>query len=295
MASKIKFILNPIAGSGRNRERMERILSEILAELPCEYDIQQTIGRGDALRTAHEAVQGGFDVVAAVGGDGTVNEVASALVNSNVCLGIIPMGSGNGLARGLGIPLQPKKACQILCAGKVRRIDVGKIQNRYFFATFGVGFGVVVAKRFNARSRRGPLPYFYIGFREFFNYQPKEVILKFDHRQITVKALLVAVANTNQFGNGAIIAPQAQPDDGLLDICIINDLNILQAVYHLPKLFTGYIDRTRYFEIYRSSNVEIIRPWPAPIQVDGETLDGDAKVRVSLIPRALKVMVFKDR
>ncbi|MBL7075293.1 diacylglycerol kinase family lipid kinase [candidate division KSB1 bacterium] len=293
MAFKIKFILNPIAGRGRNGARMKRILASVLDKFPCEYHIQQTVGRGDALRTAREAIREGFDVVAAVGGDGTVNEVASALVNSDACLGIIPIGSGNGLARGLGIPLQLKKACQILCQGKFRRIDVGKIQGRYFFATAGVGFGAVVTKRLNTRSRRGLLPHFYVGLQEFFNYSPKKIALRFDHRQITVKALLVAVANTIQFGNGAIIAPQAQPDDGLLDICIINDLNILQAIYHLPKLFTGHIDRTRYFEIYRSSNVEIILPGPAPIQVDGEALDGDARLKVSLVPKALKVMVPK--
>ena len=293
MTHKIKFILNPTAGGGRNGDRMKRSLERVLAGFSHEYDIQQTFGRGDALRIAHEAVQDGFDMVAAVGGDGTVNEVASAVVNSNVCLGIIPTGSGNGLARGLGTPLNLKKACQILCEGKFRRIDVGKIQDRYFFTTFGVGFGAVVTKRINTRYRRGVLPHFYIGIQEFFNYSPEEITLRFDHRQITVKALLVAVANTIQFGNGAIIAPQAQLDDGLLDICIINDLNILQAIYHLPKLFTGHIDRIRYFENYRSSNVEIILPVPAPIQVDGEALDGDARLKVSLIPKALKVMIPK--
>jgi len=294
MTHKIKFILNPIAGRGRNWDRMKRFLDRVLDEFPFECEIQQTVGRGDALRIAREAVQDGFDIVAAVGGDGTVNEVASAVVNSNVCLGIIPMGSGNGLARGLEIPLQFKKACQILCEGKFRRIDVGKVCGRYFFATFGVGFGALVTKRINTRSRRGVLPHLYIGLQEFFNYSPEEITLRFDHRQITVKALLVAVANTIQFGNGAIIAPQAQPDDGLLDICIINDLNILQAVYHLPKLFTGHIDKIRYFETYRSSNVEIILPVPAPIYVDGESLDGDARLKVSLVPKALKVIVPKD-
>ena len=293
MTHIIKFILNPIAGGGRNGNRMKRVLEKVLDKFPCEYEIQQTVGRGDALRTAREAVQDGFDMVVAVGGDGTVNEVASAVVNSNVCLGIIPTGSGNGLARGLGIPLNLKKACQILCEGKFRRIDVGKMQGRYFFATSGVGFGAAVTKRLDTRSRKGVLPHFYIGLQEFFNYSPEEITLRFDHRQIKVKALLVAVANTIQFGNGAIIAPQAQPDDGLLDICIINDLNILQAVYHLPKLFTGHIDRTRYFETYRSSNVEIILPGPAPIQVDGESLDGDARLKVSLIPKALKVIIPK--
>lgn len=293
MTHKIKFILNPTAGGGRNGDRMKRALERVLAEFPCEYDIQQTLSRGGALRIAREAVQDGFDMVAAVGGDGTVNEVASALVNSNVCLGIIPVGSGNGLARGLGIPLQFKKACQILYEGKFRRIDVGKIQSRYFFATSSVGLGAIMTKRLSTWSRRGLLSHFYVGFQEFFKYSPEKVTLRFDHRQITVKALLVAVANTIQFGNGAIIAPQAQPDDGLLDICIINDLNILQAIYHLPKLFTGHIDRTRYFEIYQSSNVEIILPGPAPIQVDGEVLDGNARLKVSLVPKALKVMVPK--
>jgi len=244
MTHKIKFILNPVASRGRNGDGMKRDLERVLAEFPYEYDIQQTFGRGDALRIAREAVRDDFDMVAAVGGDGTVNEVASAVVNSNVCLGIIPMGSGNGLARGLGIPLNLKKACQILCEGKFRRIDVGKMQDRYFFASSGVGFGAIVTKRINTRSRRGVLPHFYIGLQEFFNYSPEETTLRFDHRQITVKALLVVVANTIQFGNGAIIAPQAQPDDGLLDICIVikeveNKRDLKRFISFPYKLYAG--------------------------------------------------------
>jgi len=290
MSKKIKFIINPISGIKHNRDCLKLIITNTITSDEFVYHFQQTNAPGDAFQIAKKSLDQWFDIIVAVGGDGTVNEVASALVNTKVPLGIIPIGSGNGLARGLGIPLRIKQATQTIIKGKVQQIDVGKMQGRYFFATAGAGFESVVGKRFNEGIIRGPLPYIFWGFHEFLRYKPQEVVLKFDHQIIRKKALLVAIANTMQLGNGAIIAPQAKPDDGLLDVCIIDDINILQALFNLPSLFTGLIENNPYTKFYRTSNLEIVRPQAAPIHVDGETLDGDKILNVSLLPNALNVI-----
>jgi len=291
MTRRIKLIINPISGLHLNREGLKFVISKVLNQYDCVYQFQQTERPGDAFQFAKNAIEGKYDIVAAVGGDGTVNEVASALVHSNVPLGIIPIGSGNALARGLEIPMQFKQAIQNLISGQVRKIDVGQMQGRYFFATAGAGFEAVVGKQFNEGPIRGPLPYIFCGLHEFLKYEPQDVFLKFDHQVVRKKALLVSIANTRQLGNGAIIAPHAAPDDGLLDVCIIDDINILQALFNLPRLFTGLIDNDPYTEFYRASNFEIIRPQEAPIHLDGETLDGDKNFNVSLLPKALNVIV----
>lgn len=291
MARQILFIVNPIAGGGRAVRRISRILPIILKNSDFEYEICFTTGKGHATRIAEKGVKEGFDVMVAVGGDGTVNETATALVGTDRSLGIIPSGSGDGIARGLNLSLMLRKAVDILFEAKSRYIDVGQVGERYFFATNGMGFDAVIGKLFDEGTLRGPLPYFYFGIREFFNYKPKEYILRFDGREVQVKALIVAVANTSQFGNGAIIAPFARPDDGLLDICVIRDVNAFHAILELPKLFTGHVSKSDYYEFYQAKQIEVIRPEPAPIHVDGEPLDGEKVINVKVLPKALSVII----
>ncbi|MBN1348707.1 diacylglycerol kinase family lipid kinase [candidate division KSB1 bacterium] len=291
MRRKIFFIINPISGGNKYVNIMMRVLEHTLRKNQCDYDVSFTKYAGHATELAKIAQDKNYDVVAAVGGDGTVNEVARSLINTSVSLGIIPRGSGDGLARGLSIPLWLRRAANVLCTGSPRRIDAGKIDERVFFATAGMGFDAVVGKLFNEGSSRGPLPYFYISAKEFFTYEPKEYILRFNDREIIVKALILAAANTNQFGNGAMIGPMAQPDDGLLDICILKNISALKAIRHLPKLFTGKLIKTDFYEFYKTRELTIIRPCKAPIHVDGEAIDGDTHLHLSILPAVLSVIV----
>jgi YegS/Rv2252/BmrU family lipid kinase len=291
MNRRVLFIVNPIAGGGRAVKRISRVLPAILKNKSYEYEIRFTSERGHATRLAEKGVKEDFDVIVAVGGDGTVNETATALVGTDKSLGIIPSGSGDGIARGLNLSLMLRKSIDILFEEKSTRIDVGMVGNRYFFATNGMGFDAVIGKLFDEGTIRGPLPYFYFGIREFFNYKPKEYILRFDGNEVQVKALIVAVANTSQFGNGAIIAPFARPDDGVLDICVIRDVNAFHAILDLPKLFTGHLSKSDYYEFYQAKQIEVIRPEPAPIHVDGEPLDGDKIINVKILPKALSVII----
>jgi len=295
MRRNILFIVNPISGGNRFINIMTRILERIVKKCDCDYDIRLTEYPGHATEMAQLAEQEGFDIVAAVGGDGTVNEVATGLVNTSISLGIIPRGSGDGLARGLNLPLLLRPAIRAVCLGPPCQIDVGRIEDRYFFATSGMGFDAVVGKLFSEGNIRGPLPYFYISVREFINYKPQEFILQFNNQELKVKALILAVANTNQFGNGAMIAPMAKPDDGLLDVCIIKDIGILQAFRHLPKLFTGKLIKTSYYEFYHTSRIKIIRPELAPIHVDGEPIDGNKELHISILPKALSVILPSNK
>lgn len=289
---RVKLIFNPKAGLLRHTHLVLRIVDECLRRAPFRYEVYNVEYKDHAVELASAAEREGFDAVVAIGGDGTVNAAARGLLHSRLPLGIVPIGSGNGLARGMGIPISIRRACQLLLeGGTVRTIDAGRIRDRYFFVVAGLGFDAVVGKLFDDQSLRGPLPYFYLGVREFFSYEPETFILRFADRQITVPALLVTVANTQQWGNGAIIAPHAQPDDGLFDICIIHKVNLGQALFHLPKLFTGKIDKVRHYENYRSTEVEIVRERPGYFHVDGEPVEGGTHLRVSIDPKALRVIV----
>lgn len=287
---KVDFIVNPKAGSRfRFRDRVA-IIEKAFSGGGWDYRILTTRQRGDAARMAQQAVEEGCELVVAVGGDGTVNEVASGVIHTPATLGVIPVGSGNVLARELGIPLNIRRACQTLKNGRTRQIDVGRIGERYFLTVAGTGLDAYVVKRYDERSRcRGILPYFYLAFVTFFQYQPQEIRLRLPDQEIVTTPLLVAFANIKQVGGWIIIAPQARPDDGLLDVCILKNLSFWQALRCLPSLFTGKLIETSALTVYKVDHLEVIKPAHWPYQVDGEPVMGDSCLLVSLLPGALRL------
>ena len=287
---RVKFVHNPKSGLLRSPFIIRKAIEALLSDAPFDWDFVETEHRGHAFELARQAVEQGYDAVVGVGGDGTVNEIGSALLHTDTALGIVPIGSGNGLARGVGIPVSIRKSVRLLFEGDIRAIDAGKIEDKYFFTVTGVGLDAIIGKLFDDQNLRGPLPYFTIGFREFLFYRPEVFILRFNGRQIAAPALLVSIANQKGWGNGAVIAPYAEPDDGLLDICIIHRVNLAYALYHFPKIFTGKIDKIRKYERYQAREVEIIRERPGPFHYDGEPEDADVKLKVSVVPRALKII-----
>lgn len=292
---KVKFIHNPKSGFLRTPILLRRAIEANLTDVSFDYDFSETTHRGHARELTSQAIKDGYDAVVAVGGDGTVNEVATALLHTDVSLGIIPVGSGNGLARGSGIPMSLRKATKLLVNGTVRKIDAGKIEDSTFFIVTGVGLDAIIGKLFDDQKLRGPLPYFTIGFREFFLYKPEVFILKFDGKQIAVPALLVTIANQKGWGAGAVIAPHAEPDDGLLDICIIHRVNFLYAAFHLPKIFLGKIDKVRKYERYQAKEIQIVREKPGPFHYDGEPKDAGTILNISIDPKALQIIVPKNK
>lgn len=289
--SHIRFIVNPSAG--RRKGDIGAIIRETLDRSGVDFEILWTQRRGHAEALAREAAGEGFGLVVAAGGDGTVHEAATGLVGTETALGILPCGSGNGLARALNVPLDLRRACRMLPDARVRRIDAGRVGNRFFFATAGLGLDAQVAARFEGSRRRGLLPYVLLTARVFFSHVPEDILLTMDSgSSMKVRPLLLTLANTAQYGGGAFIAPEAAPDDGLLDVCLMEDVTLFRAFFHARRLFTGTIDRMPGVRLFRAATVEIVRSAPGPFQMDGEALEGGAVVKAGVVPGALKVAVL---
>ena len=288
---KVKFVRNPKSGILRTQTLIRKAIEWNFEDSDFEYDIVETEYAGHAHEIAKQAVEQGYDAVVAIGGDGTTNEIGSALVNTQTVLGIIHLGSGNGLARGLGISMQPIKAANVLKTGRIRAIDAGLIEGQVFFIVTGMGFDAMIGKIFNEQDVRGLLPYFTIGFREYKSYKCEVYVLKFDGKQVAVSALFVTIANLKGWGGGAIISPDAKFDDGLLDICVIHRAPWYYLLGNLHKLFTGGVVKLRKYSRYQAKSIEIIREKPGPYHFDGESRDGGATLHISVLPQALKVIV----
>ncbi len=291
---KIRFIYNPRSGMIHPKGIILRLIDYYFPPNLCEHDFWVTEYKGHAIELSRDAVEKNYDIVVAIGGDGTVNEVATGLVNTDTVLGIVPLGSGNGLARSLSVPMFFRKAIQLVTRGIVHTIDAGKVGDRYFFVTAGFGFDAVVGKRFENTKMRGPAPYYVFSVQEFFRYHAPLFEIKYEGKKVRTRALIVAAANTSQYGNNAIIAPRARPDDGLLDLAVINDVNLATTLFYLPTLFTGKIEKTPVYQIYRSTHFDIYREAPGPYTLDGEVFEGDRHIEVSLLPGALKVIVHEN-
>ncbi len=288
----IKFIVNPLAGHGNYKHVIYDIESTFSAS-DFNYDIHILKGKGEATLIAKESASN-YDIIVAVGGDGTVNEVLNGLIGTDVILGIIPVGTGNGIAREFGLPLKVKKACKVISDGHTRWIDIGKAGCRYFMGCAGTGFDALIAKF--AGEVRGPFRgiwiYFFAGLMVFNRYNPKLVKIKIDSElSLEMKPLIIAVANTKRYGGRALITPMAEPDDGLFDICVINFMNMFSLVRHLPKLFKGTHTSLPQVKIYKGKSVLIQANEPIPFHIDGETLDNCCSIQVNLLPKAIKLLV----
>ncbi len=291
MSRKIKFIINPKSGFNKNPRRILCWIDALIKPSGIPFDICYTKKPGDGTTLAKESVDQGFNTVAVVGGDGTINEVGRALFHSDVTLAVIPAGSGNGFARNFKIPLRQYQAIKLLLNPKIIQIDIGKINDHHFFNVAGFGLDAHISENFEQFGMRGPLPYFLVGIRAFFHFRPEPVLIKFDQQKIETTPLVVNVANAPEYGNGAIISPQAQPDDGFLDLTILDRMSLWKAVSNLFRLFNGTIDRVSAFHSYRVTSLEIIRSAPGPIETDGNPHHEGTHLKIEIIPKSLHVLV----
>ncbi len=295
-SKKILFILNPISGLQRNKKSIEYLIHrEFQNHSTLDYEIIYTEYAGHASVLSKEAAKNGAYAVVAVGGDGTINEVASGLVNTDTALGIIPRGSGNGYARSLKIPLKATQAIETLKYGRLTKVDVGKVNQYYFFNVMGVGFDSYIGAKFQDFGLRGPIPYFYIGVKGWFQYDYEGFLLKFDDRVLNMRPLLIAVANAPQYGMGAFIAPQAKMDDGLLDLCILEKMKTWQALPRLPRLFNGTVEKVPFYKHYAVKELIIEREKDKGLfHTDGEPRMGGKELKISILPLALQVIVAAE-
>lgn len=286
---KLIFIINPVAGTRQKRtihEAIEKTFS------PGEYEIFYTEYAGNAYEIASKKAEEGYANIVAVGGDGTVNEVASALVNTNSRLGIIPAGSGNGLARHLRIPVSFSDSLKVFRDPEIKTIDVGQVNGRYFFCTCGTGFDASVGKKFANESKRGMISYVRATIHQYIKYSPKTYILKAENKKVELKAFLVTFANSGQYGNNAYIAPNAVIDDGWLDLCVLRPFPKSETLELGLRLFFKNIDQSPYLEIMRVKKATLKRKNNKKItlHLDGEPVTLKKKLKVKVIPSALHVM-----
>jgi YegS/Rv2252/BmrU family lipid kinase len=287
---KIVFIVNPKSGKN-SKTRIEELIHKNLDAEKWNAEVVRTKYASHASSLVFEFVEQGFQHIVAVGGDGTVNEIATSVFRCGVKLGIVPCGSGNGLARFLKIPMKKADAIKLLNKKQYKEIDVGSINDKFFFCTCGTGFDAKIGFKFAKNEKRGFYQYVKTILKEFRKYRPKNYKLTIDNNKIKRKALLVTVANAGQFGNNAFIAPKAQIDDGFFDISILRPFPRYKALLLSVKLFSGNIDRSRYFERFSGHTIVFHKKKKYKFHVDGEPVKLDGPVKIDIIPSALKVLV----
>ncbi len=285
---KILFIVNPISG-GIKIDGFEKTVQKHLDLSKFEYQIYKTSGPHDATKKA-EACAEKFDIIVAVGGDGTINEVAQALVGRKTALGIIPKGSGNGFANNFSIPHDPTKALKHINNANQLKIDTATFNSQFFLNVAGLGFDAHIANAFDTFGSRGFISYARLTLREFFKYVPKEYEITIDGEKLNKRAFLVTIANSTQFGNNAFISPLSKIDDGLLEVVILEPLNILQTILVGIHIFNKTIHRSKYCTTLSGKEI-YIKAAEQIAQIDGEPTTSQLINHVNILPGSLNMIV----
>jgi YegS/Rv2252/BmrU family lipid kinase len=292
----VVVIINPVAG-GRRRspspDQRVRLVEQALERHRLTGRVELTRAAGHAQELARQAVEQGCRLVIVWGGDGTINDVASQLLRTSAALGIVRAGSGNGFARGLGIPSRPDQALDIALGAHERVVDVGEIDGHPFLNVAGMGFDAAMAIEFNrlGSERRGTVRYTLQVARAAFGYPASRYTIEADGRRLVVDALLIAVANLAQYGSNAVIAPTARPDDGLLDIVVIEDRGAFGRIGLVPRLFDRTAHKAPGVTVLPAQHVVVATARPIAFHVDGEPHLGGCTVEARIHPAALRVKV----
>ena len=291
---RIIFVVNPISGT-QSKKAILKWIDERMDRSVYDYSIVRTEYAGHATQIAASAVEDKVDVVVAIGGDGTINEIARALVHSETALGIIPCGSGNGLARHLRIPMEPKAAIDIINQGNRLCIDYGKINNIPFFCTCGVGFDAFVSLKFADSGKRGLLTYLENTLHESLTYQPETYEIENEEGTMKYKAWMIACGNASQYGNNAYIAPQASLTDGLMDVTIMEPFTVLDVPSLSFQLFNKTIDQNSRVKTMRAKKIKIHRAHDGVMHFDGDPLMAGKELEVEIIPNGLYVIASEKK
>lgn len=288
----IAFIINPISGT-QNKRKLPKLISQLLDKSQWLENIVFTDHAGHATELAKQYAQMGFDAVIAVGGDGTVNEVAQGLRDSETAMGIIPMGSGNGFARHLGIPLRANRAIEMLNHSEPIRVDYGLANDKLFVSTCGTGFDALVAYQFANTDRRGFMSYLQNIMKELLTYRAQNYQIVGDGIDVTHKAFLITFANANQWGYEACIAPKASIQDGEMDICIMSSSAVLAVPGLALRLFTKSLDNSLFMNTIRAKDICLKRENEAPFHIDGDPIEMAQDVHIRIVADGLKVLAEK--
>lgn len=290
MKKRILFIINPISG-GKDKGDFPGLAEKYLDPGLFIPEYVFTKSAGHAFDLALEAVRRETPVVVAVGGDGTINEVASAVENSETVMGIVPCGSGNGLALSLNISLNKRKAIEALNGMRCRKIDFGTLNGRKFFNMAGVGFDANISHKFATMSSRGFFGYVKTSITEVLQYKSHNYVIEIDGRTVERKAFMISIANSPQYGNNAYISPGALLNDGLLDVCIVAPFPLWTFPGLVWRMFTKSSYKSPYLEIIKGKNIRIVTDNDKMmIHLDGEPGEATKELSISVRPSSLSVL-----
>lgn len=287
--SNILFIINPISG-GKDKLKIPALIDAHLdrSKFNANYSFTEYIGHASEI--AEEAASKNFDVIVAVGGDGTINEIGTKVMQQNKILGILPFGSGNGLSRFLKIPMKTVQAIKVINDFKVRVIDTARFNDKCFFNMAGMGFDAHISSVFAGNKSRGLSGYLKLGFKEMINYKPQTYHIYIDGKEYVRTAFVVSVANSSQYGNNAHISPNASITDGLLDVCIIKQFPLFKIPVLAYHMLNGSTDQTAMVEIIQGREIRIVRPVNDAIHIDGEPYFMGKELNISMAPLSLNII-----
>ena len=286
----ILAIINPVSGTG-NKDKIPRLIDTMVDHARNNVSIIATEYPGHANEIAAQAVDDGIDVVVAIGGDGTVNEVGSALCGTQTALAIVPCGSGNGLARHLRIPMNASRALQVLNDGVVGRFDYCTVNGKPFFCTCGMGFDATVSYKFSNEGTRGFITYIKTALTEYLKYKPQDYLIDIDGKEMHEKTFVIACCNAAQYGNNAYIAPRATMQDGLVDVTVMHPFNMVQTPLIGARLFLRQLSHDHHVSIYRGQRVTIERSHDDIMHIDGDPVMMPARVVVENISHGIPILV----
>ncbi len=290
MKKQILFIMNPISGT-TSKSGVPNLIDKYLDKERFDYEIKSTDYAGHGVELTKEAVACAIDIVVAVGGDGTVNEVARSLVHTKTALGILPCGSGNGLARHLMLPMNLRRSIEVINLCEIHDLDYGVINDHPFFCTCGMGFDADISQKFAESGKRGPITYVQKVLEEGLRYKPKAYEIEFDGDTTRYRAFLISCANASQYGNNAYIAPQASMSDGMMDVIIMEPFDLLEAPQIAIDMFNKTLDRSSKIKSFKTKHLKIHRAAPGVIHFDGDPVMTVADVDVRLFEKGFKVVV----
>jgi YegS/Rv2252/BmrU family lipid kinase len=286
----ISFIINPISGT-RKKDSWPEIIHRAIDLSRFDVRIFFTERAGHASELAYRQIGEGVPYIVAVGGDGTVNEVAMAVRDTPAVMGIVPCGSGNGLARHLHIPLNLADALELLNHASVLSIDYGLVNDKPFFCTFGSGFDAHISHAFAMSKKRGFMTYLSIIIKEFFGYRSRKYELKIDEKKFKTRAMVITVANSAQYGNNGYISPHADITDGKLDVCIVRPFPKFLAGLFAIRLMNKHIHKSHYYRMIKGKKIILKRKHEGKVHLDGEPYTMGKKLKIKIVPHGLKVLV----
>ena len=286
----ILAIINPVSGVG-SKDKIPRLIETVVDNEKNDVSIVMSEYAGHAHEIAEMAVAEGIDVVVAIGGDGTVNEVGSALCGTDTALAIVPCGSGNGLARHLRISMNASRALQVLNNGVVGQFDYCTMNGQPFFCTCGMGFDAAVSDKFSNEGTRGFITYIKAALSEYLKYKPQEYLIDIDGTKMRERAFVIACCNAAQYGNNAYIAPRATMQDGLIDVTVMSPFGMAHCPIIGARLFLRQLGKDSHVSIYRGKRIVIERSHDDVIHMDGDPIKAPARLVFEIVNKGIHILV----